>query len=406
MTMRRANKTPSPTPTHRQPFFGNQTSSRFFAPKVLGLQPSSAPEQIIQRSPNDIEDFIHQPIIDRYRREMGLAPGEGPSDAEIKYRLAPAYFSPEHALNHERHDNTRYINAVVNWPNDSSIWAVLQSRQAREEFVRYIVNFDLTNCRPYAQGTQQTAGACQNFQRNAETFANLCQGYASQMYAQYTSTNRLPQADRDRLAQFGRIYVEQLPAKFHIPIFMATVPGHAFNAILVDANPRSLSDYLFLEPQNDNLFNANSATFRSYVSEGILTIGRLAEFNERGQYIESIEQTFVQEASGTFINQPLTNEQRIALSRLFSAFAIADDSNAWRVTIQQANITFEDHLRREGQINSADNLIFAARFMIGRRFRRSPQATYETLTESVYLDLLGRQDLAQRLRTALAPPTP
>lgn len=400
--MRRAPKMPSPSAHRRSLFFGDRPG--FFSPRFFPSKVSSVSEQSIQRSPL-AEDSIHQPIIDRYRREMGLAPGEGVSDAEIKYRLAPAYFTPEHALNHERRDTSRYTSAIVNWENDRPVWPVLQSRQAREEFIRYIVNFDLTNCRPYTQGEQRTTGACQNFQRNAETFENACQGYASQMYAQYTATGRLPQADRDRLAQFGRVYVEQMPAKFHLPIFMATVPGHAFNAILVDADPRNLASYLFLEPQNDNLFTANSSTFRAYVSEGILTIGRLIAFNQQG-YVERTEQTFVQEPTGTFLNQPLTVEQRIALSRLFSAFAIADDPDAWRVTIQQAGITLQDHLHREGQINSDDNIIFAARFMIGRRFRRTPQATPETITESIYLDLLGRTDLTQRLRTALAPPTP
>jgi hypothetical protein len=375
----------------RQPFFGPGTRTGFL--RGGGLF-------------GGVEDPLHQPIIDRYRREMGLGPGEGPSDAIIKYVLAPAYFAPRAVLNRERHDSPAYVSAVTNWPDAEQVWPNLESRPAREEFLRYVVSFDLTNCRPYTQGEQRTAGTCANFARNAETFDNLCQGYASQFYTRFTATGRLPPADVQRLADFGRVYMDQIPAKFHMPIFMATVPGHAFNAILVGSDPRSIDDYLFLEPQTDDLFTAQSATFRSYVSEGILTIGRLAAFNERGQYIEQTEQTFVQEPTGGFANQPLSLSQRIALSRLLSAFAIAEDADAWRATIQQAGITLEDHLHREGRISSDDNIIFAARFVIGRTFRRNPNARPETITPDIYLEMLGRRDLAERLRQASSTRSP
>lgn len=107
-----------------------------------------------------------------------------------------------------------------------------------------------------------------------------------------------------------------------------------------------------------------------------------------------------------FANQPLAVSQRIALSRLLSAFTIADDADAWRVTIQQVGITLEDHLRREGRISSDDNIIFAARFIIGRTFRRSPQDRPETITAGIYLDMLGRPDLAARLRRASSTSNP
>jgi hypothetical protein len=382
--------TPSSKLVQRQPFFGSPTRTSFLEGGLFGGG----------------SDPLHQPIIDRYRRETGLGPGEGPSDAMIKYMLAPAYFAPRAILNRERHDSPDYVSAVVNWPDTSPVWPVLESRSAREEFVRYIVGFDLTNCRPYAQGERRTAGACANFARNAETFENACQGYASQLHARYTATGGLPAADRQRLANFGRVFVEQVPAKFHMPIFMATVPGHAFNTILVGSDPRSLDDYLFLEPQDDSLFTAQSARFRGYVSIGILTIGRLAAFNERGQYIEQTEQTFVQEPAGGFINQPLTLEQRIVLSNLLRDFTIADDPDAWRATIQQAGITLEDHLHRQGQRNSGDNIVFASRFVIGQNFRRSPNARPETITSDIYLEMLGRRDLAERLRQSAPTRTP
>jgi hypothetical protein len=251
----------TPNIVQRQPFFGPVTRTGFLRGGLFG----------------GMEDPLHQPIIDRYRRETGLRSGEGPSDAMIKYVLVPAYFAPRAVLNRERHDSPAYVSAVTNWPD--------------------------------------------------------------------------------------------------------------------------------AEPQNDSLFTAQSAIFRSYVSEGILTIGRLAAFNERGQYIEQTEQTFVQTPAGSFVNQPLTLGQRIALSRLLSAlsrllsaFAIADDADAWRVTIQEAGIALEDHLRREGRLASDDNIVFAARFIIGLTFRRSPNARTETITPDLYLDLLGRRDLTGRLR--------
>jgi len=396
--------THNPTATAHRPFFPAGATTRFFTvPKVSS---TTAPPLVQRYAGQGSEDPIHQPIIDRYRRELGLAPGEGPSDAQIKYQLAPAYFGPVQTLNRDRHDTPAYTAAMAGWPDDRQVWPVLASRSAREEFIRYIVNFDLTHCRPYAEGTQQTAGVCQNFAQNAETFSNACQGYASQMYARYTATGRLPQEDVERLAQFARVYVGLVPAKFHMPIFMATVPGHAFNAIVVGDDERNLSDYLFLEPQNDQLFTSSSATFRAYVSEGILTIGRLAAFNAQGQFIQQTTQTFVQEPSGAFINQPLTLAQQIALSRLLSAFAIADDAAAWQATIVTAGITFEDHLRREGQINSADNIVFAARFIVGRTFRRAPQAATETITAQIYTELLDRADLDAQIQAALTAAAP
>ncbi|MES1242776.1 MAG: hypothetical protein ABUT39_14260 [Acidobacteriota bacterium] len=400
------NAKPSHPGVARAPFFGPVHQTTRIIQRQTFFGPTPRTGFLHGGSFSGVEDPLHQPIIDRYRREHGLRPGEGPSDAMIKYVLAPAYFAPRALLNRSRHDSPDYVSAVTNWSDSEQIWPILGSRVAREEFVRYVVGFDLTDCRPYSQGERRTAGACATFARNAETFDNLCQGYASQFYARFTATGRLPAADVQRLADFGRVYADQIPAKFHMPIFMATVPGHAFNAILVGSDPRNIDDYLFLEPQNDNLFTAQSATFRAYGSEGILMIGRLAAFNERGQYVDQTEQSFVQEPTGTFVNQPLTVSQRIALSRLLSAFAIADDANAWRVTIQQAGITLGDHLRREGRINSEDNIIFAARFIIGRTFRRSPQDRPETITSDIYLDMLGRQDLAARLRQASSTSTP
>jgi hypothetical protein len=375
----------------RQPFFGPATRTNFLQGGLF----------------SGGSDPLHQPIIDRYRRETGLKPGEA-SAAMIKYVLAPAYFAfvPRAILNHERHDRPDYASAIVNWPDTSPVWPVLESRSAREEFIRYIVGFDLTNCRPYSQGEHRTAGVCANFARNAETFDNLCQGYASQFYASYTVTGRLPEADRKRLADFGRVYVEQVPAKFHMPIYMATVPGHAFNAILIGSDPRNIDDYLFLEPQTDSLFTAQSQDFRRQVSEGILTIGRLAAFNERGQYIDQTERTFIQEPAGNFVNQPLTPGQIITLTHLLRDFAIAEDKDAWRVNIQQPGITLEALLHRHGQSNSDDNIVFAARFIVGRTFRRSPHDRPETITQDIYLQMLGRQDLAARVRQALSARSP
>ena len=90
----------------RQPFFGPGTRTSFL--RGSGLF-------------GGVEDPLHQPIIDHYRRETGLRPGEGPSDAMVKYVLAPAYFAPREILNRERHDRPAYGSAVTKAPSRNKL---------------------------------------------------------------------------------------------------------------------------------------------------------------------------------------------------------------------------------------------------------------------------------------------
>jgi hypothetical protein len=276
------------------------------------------------------------------------------------------------------------------------IWPILKTKKAKENFIRFIVDFDLTNCRPYDKTKVSSMAECQNFSRAKESFSNLCQGYATQMYTRYyNDTKRLKGDDLANLQSIGHIYENNTAAKFRMPIFIATYPGHAFNAILVDKDSKDINSYLFLEPQNDQLFDANSPIFKSYGEIGTIELSKLTSFNKKGQYGQTTVADFLKDSKGVFLHQNLTATQRMAFQNTASDIFIANDPGTWKYTIEANNLTFEKYIdqQQKSYKYSDEVLAFVAKFLIGRKFKRSPNGKEEVLTRETFIKLMNRPSL-------------
>ncbi len=382
------NATTPPQPQHKPaaPFFPG-AGAAFFGPA-----PTLAPAGLLQRTPEDT-GAMHEGIADEYRRSHGLTEGDGISDAEIVYHLSDPVF----VLNHEPHTSRAYAATVNAWPAERPIWPVLESASAKIIFLRFVLHFDQTNCRPYSPGSGSGGGSCEATGAALETFRNLCQGFATQMYTRYTATGRMDADTTGRLASMGRIEVGEVPAKFHMPILIASVPGHAFNAVQIADDAADVQSYVFFEPQSDRVFMPDSALLRSgmYAGAGYFELSRLAGFNERGQYNETTTQTFLVNGSGTFTAITLDQTQRIAVHHLMANLFIVDDPATWATLLSnRPGITFETNLQEiiTGMPDATLALVFP--YLNGRRFRRTAGGVMETMDRSVYLQLMNRPDLA------------
>ncbi|MBN1323496.1 MAG: DUF4157 domain-containing protein [Methanotrichaceae archaeon] len=325
-------------------------------------------------------------------------------------------------LNDQSISSSEYATAVNGWPNDSPLWPFLSTRAARERFIRYIVGFDMTNCRPYGSGRPQSS-SCQGFARAQETFRNLCTGYATQMYVRYYNAppaGRLSAEEVERLSTMARVHQDTISPKFRMPIFIATVPGHSFNAVLVDDSSAGISSYIFLEPQTDELFDSASSLFQNYMRIGVLQISRLRSFSTTGQYGHEDVATFLRSPAGAISQSAISLERRLALQNILSALLIAGDWDAWVVTVMGVqSLDRSDHIRRiqidesyrsdiiqrfrrrvreSAQSYSDQMLSFVASYAIGRQFSRYPLAPVETLTRDEYIALVARPTLGGLLQ--------
>jgi len=368
----------------------------------------------IQRQPlgNDsfTEDPIHGPLLDAFSAETGV-PRERASQHSPEYEAwlmgHDAQANPAYVLNHAAYTSSRYSSTVSAWANDSPIWTALTTRQARINFVRFILSFDETNCVPLAGQTTPRAN-CTATASAATAFSNACQGYASQMYARYTSTAPLPAADTAALESDAHIILGNVPAKFHLPIRIATVPGHAFNAVLIGPDPADVNSWLFIEPQTDDIFFASDPRMTSatniYARSGIFTLSNLTGYGSgsgRGPgFHQTDERSFLSSSAGTFTNQVLPLSQRIFLDGFLRDIFIADDAAAFpfytsRHTPPQ---TYEQLIAAYAS-ESAANLAMAFTVVNGRSFRRAPGGVTEVMTRAIYLQLLNKPGL-----DALIPP--
>jgi hypothetical protein len=229
------------------------------------------------------------------------------------------------------------------------------------------------------------------------------------MYARYTSEGRLPAADTASLESEAHVILGNVPAKFHMPIRMATVPGHSFNAILIDSDPADVNSWLFIEPQTDEVFFASDPRMTSvtnrYGGRGIFTLKRLTGYSRGFQLTD--ERSFLLNSVGTFTNQVLSTAQRMFLDNFFRDIFIADDAPAFpfytfRHTPPQ---TYEQLIGAYASESSA-NLAMAFTFLNGRPFRRAPGGTTEVMTQAIYLQLLNKPglDALIQLRTLLPSP--
>ena len=178
-----------------------------------------------------------------------------------------------HILNTEDHSSESYQRAVAEWPEDTSIWDHLDTRETREQFVYFILAQDDTDQREY------------------ESFDNYCTGFATQMSARYSSNVPLSEEAQDRLSLAG-IDMGDIPEKLRFPLSGAANANHFFNAVLVGDDPFDFSHYLFFEPQSDFIIQPESATYWEYISERGMTLSELADFNEDQQYIFTSQRYF------------------------------------------------------------------------------------------------------------------
>ncbi len=303
-------------------------------------------------------------------------------------------------LNGGNHTSAEYRSAAHSWPAGQQIWPLLSSRRAKIGFIRYILETDRTNCRPYSTSMPGQEAGCQTFARNQETFNNVCQGFATQLHIRFRSTSAPPSRDEiERLRTRARIYYESIDNKFRIPILMASIPGHAFNAVLIGNSEADINSYLFIEPQTDQIFEPNSRVFNQYFRVGLLNISELESFNERGQYIERNRQVFARGASGQPENVGnISGPQRISLHNLLAAIFIADDgADTFRATLTNRGITYEQNIQQVARRQSDSALVFAGRYSIGRQFRRRPGGVVQRLTIPVYIGLVNRPGIRRAL---------
>ncbi|MCP4158034.1 MAG: hypothetical protein GY757_60560, partial [bacterium] len=289
-----------------------------------------------------------------------------------------------------------YKKTVDEWPKEKPIWPYLTQKSAKENYLRYIVNFDLTNCRRYDKNTPiKNEGACRDFARSKETFENACKGYASQMAVRYSNFKDFSKEELENLKKKGRIYKDNSMKKYQLPLYMATIPGHAFNALPLGGNLKDIKNYIFLEPENDRFFDAGDTAFKSYFRTGILTISKLTGYNEQGQYEQTPVADFIKGGNGAPVNVELTPIRRMTYTNIARDIFIADDADAWNASVIKSKLTYEEFVKTRVDYykDSDEDLAWVAGYLIGRQFRRSPKAKLETLTRSVYIKLLGRPSL-------------
>jgi hypothetical protein len=276
------------------------------------------------------------------------------------------------------------------------IWQALTTRQARIDFVRFILSFDETNCVPLVGETTPRAN-CSATAAAAASFSNACQGYASQMYARYTSEAPLPAADTAALESDAHVILGNVPAKFRLPIRIATVPGHAFNAVLIGSDPADVNSWLFIEPQNDEVFFASDPRMRDvtdrYGGRGIFTLSRLTGYYSR-DFQKTDERSFLSTSTETFTNQVLSTDQRMFLDNFLRDIFIADDPLAFPfyTSGHTPPQTYEQLIASYASKSSA-NLAMAFTVVNGRPFRRAPGGATEVMTRATYLQLVNKPGL-------------
>ncbi len=273
-----------------------------------------------------------------------------------------------------------YADAVDRWPSRRSIWRRLQSRTAKENLVRFIVRqLDPTNTRSY------------------RSFTGLCTGFAVQMYVRYndsgTRVSRATEADFARLGVQRRLGGRNIPDKLRIPIYVALVPNHAFNAVLVEGGTGAagarLGNFLFVFPQSDVVCQAIHPNVRNQMRVGILSICRAgcASGTYRFDYVVD----FIKTGAGNVFAHHLTATQRICYNTVAPVIFRADNNLAFSRVVTGAGLTFESYVRNalagRQPGTAVVNLIFT--FLVGRMFKRSPSGPQERLTVPLLHQLTG-----------------
>jgi hypothetical protein len=273
-----------------------------------------------------------------------------------------------------------YTDAVTRWPSRRSIWSRLQSRGAKENFVRYIVQvFDPTNTRAY------------------QSFTGRCTGFATQMYVRYNDSGvRVSRRTEREFARMGvqrRLQGERIPRKLRMPIFVVIRPGHAFNAVLVQGGTGvpgvRLDNFLFVFPQTDNVCQSSHVNLRSQLTVGILSVCRagLAGGSYRFDYIVD----FIKTGVGNVYSHRLTAGQRICYNNVGPVIFRAENPQAYSRVVSGAGHTFESYVRSalSGCRPTALDFRLVFTLLAGRMFRRRPGGPQERLTVQILHQLTG-----------------
>jgi hypothetical protein len=256
----------------------------------------------------------------------------------------------------------------------------LQSRTAKENFVRYIIRErDPTDRRQY------------------RSFRGLCTGFAVQLYVRYndsgTRVSRETAAELARLGVQRRLGGREIPRKLRIPIYVALATNHAFNAVLVEGSTGAagarLGNFLFVFPQIDAVCQASHPNVRHYLRAGILSICRARA--ARGAYLFDYVVDFIRSGAGNVFAHHLTATQRICYKSVAPVIFRADDPAGWGRVVAGTGLTFERYVRSElaGRRPATPFVQLVFRLLAGRMFRRRPGGPQQRLTVRILRQLTG-----------------
>jgi hypothetical protein len=306
------------------------------------------------------------------------------------------------ALHLPDRSSAEYQAALRDWPNERQIWPHLRTRDARVEFIRSLLQTDLTNCRPYFAGTTRAAGQCAAFARNRETFVHLCMGFSTQLHIRLRDRPEAPAPDQiGRLRSEARIYYEEVDPKFRIPIYIAFSSTHAFNAILVEPDPSRIESYVFVEPQGDDLFSPASRRFRErdmYFGQGLLEIAEFEEIDRTGGIETGHRHGFIRDIFGGAASAgDLTDAQWRRVDEFRRTVFVFELPRSVYITRPQVLTDYPGYVRRMLARFPDEDLVRVGAYFIGRQFRRSPGGPEEELGIDTLLALAGREGLRQRM---------
>jgi hypothetical protein len=190
-----------------------------------------------------------------------------------------------------------------------------------------------------------------------------------------------------------RLGGRDIPPKLRIPIYVALVTNHAFNAVLVEGGTGAagarLGNFLFVFPQADVVCQASHPNVSHHLRVGILSICRAGCAS--GAYRFNYIVDFIRTAAGNFFAHHLTAEQRMCYMSVAPVIFRADDPAGWSRVVSGAGLTFERYVRNELTGRRPAPPVFELVFTLlaGRIFRRRPGGPQERLTVQILRQLTG-----------------
>lgn len=309
-------------------------------------------------------------------------------------------------LNTAKLGTEAYKEAVDSWPENEQVWKHLTTREARKQFIRYLLSIDPTSCRPVQQGSEKfyppQGPECKDYPHKDEIFPNWCTSYATQL-ALNLQDKPSPSASTIEELKKSKIYYQPVKPKFRIPIQIVVSSPHAFNAVLVDdKNPSKLESYVFIEPFTDEVFDATSA--KSKQEHRYLGMGVLSMYEPLGPMFQGkLKETFALTGSGQAVKANVTQSERLALFRICGAIFKAEDKVSYDFIMGKGKITYEEYVRKQLAGISDKDLLMGARYIIGREFRRTPGGKTEILTVDAFVKLSNRESIREKIQNASKP---